>query len=104
MSALAASRDRLEAARRAMDASSLCLMRGDVLAALKPCDVAYADLRDTYTVFAHDWRSLDMVLGQLTLIGGWCRVHDVPAPERHRTLLDAALNLRLAWLQGEECE
>lgn len=104
MSALALSRDRLEAARRAMDEASLALMRGDVDAAVRRCEPVYADLRDSATVFRHDWQALDLLLGELVVIRGWCDRQRRAAPERLRPLSDAALNLRLAWLQGEEGE
>lgn len=102
MSALDLSRKRLEATQRALDEASEALMSGNVEAATKRCARVYADLRDVHIPFRYDWRALDLLLGQLAVIRAWSERHGVEPPEHLATVTEHALEVRLAWFDGEE--
>jgi hypothetical protein len=101
MNALAMSRDRLERARVKLDEASASLLSHDVVGAVKRCEVVYGDLRDVWTAFKHDWQALDLLLGQIVVADAFCKRHGIKPPDRLRTLLQSALDVRLAWLAGE---
>jgi uncharacterized protein (DUF2267 family) len=102
MTALEMSRNRLEAAKTRLDAATAALIGDDPRKAVKECEAVFRDLRDCFPPFRHDWVALDLLLGQIVVADAWCKRRQLPAPDRLRTLLQSAVDVKLAWLAGED--
>jgi hypothetical protein len=104
MTALEMSRSRLEAARTRLDAATAALIGDDVRKAVKECEAVFRDLRDVHIPFRHDWLALDGLVSQLVVMDAWCKRRSLDAPQRLRTMLQCAVDVKVAWLSGDEPE
>jgi hypothetical protein len=96
------SRDRLERTRAAMDRATLCLGTDDLPAIEKLASESLDDLELCWVQFKHDWLALDVVLAALTVTKAWAARRHLPPSLGIEQLLRRALELRMAWLQGED--
>jgi hypothetical protein len=95
------SRDRFDRVRGEMDKASLRLAADDLAGVEAICAAVLEDLEGAWLTFKHDWYSIDLLLGSLSVARAMSDRKRLGSTAGIEQLIKRALEVRMAWAQGQ---